>query len=63
MDGSNPKEIAKYEIPDSARPAETTGTTRKRQNLTAAITNARAAFPLQKAFGSLDSYLWNLSLI
>jgi DNA-3-methyladenine glycosylase I len=58
LDGFDLAKIANYGNRDLERLATNEGIIRNRLKLAASVTNAQAALKVQRAFGSLDSYLW-----
>src|SRR5438132_8972505 len=58
LDGFDLRKVSRYGDQDLERLLTTEGIIRNRQKLAASIANAQAALRVQKAFGSLDAYLW-----
>jgi DNA-3-methyladenine glycosylase I len=58
--GFDPGKIAKFGAKDIARLLANPGIIRNRAKVEAAVINAQATLKVQKTFGSLDSFLWNL---
>ena len=57
----DPRKIARYTRRDVNRLSKNKDIIRNRLKIEAAITNARAFLPVQKEFGSFDSYIWQFT--
>jgi DNA-3-methyladenine glycosylase I len=58
--GFDPRKIAKFGAKDIDKLLANPEIIRNRAKVEAAVTNAQATLKVQKIFGSLDSFLWNL---